>query len=605
MRSPTEPRFLAFIHRFLDRGPVIHILILMAFGFFAYGNAILHPFVHDDVVFILQNPNIGRWDNITDAFLRPAIPQIFQGLVTPYYRPVLEVIYRIEYAIFGFNAHGFHFFNLIIHAANGLILYALARRLFDKEIIALMIAAVFLVHPVQTEAVACVAGISNLACTFFMLISLYGYVRSVQAIGSPRIFWMVVAVGVFIVALLTKEQAVVLPAVCLMYEVLNKERQNVSSFLSRVGLMVLPLLGYLFLRQTLFGSFVSSVFENIAELKLRVLAMAGLFEMYGGLLFFPSGLHYYRSVDILAPYVSSWIILGMIVLLVYLCLRPLTGLNKKISFFGLAWFLLALGPVLNIIPLVNEYAFIAAAEHNLYFPMIGVLISAGAVANHYAPTFNHFLKVWARTLFIIGIMCLSVLTIAQNRYWQGEIPLFQRALTFEPQLGRVHILLAKAYFNEGRMDQAIQEFSFARDIMNGYVQKAATPKAKRFYKGLLKGIYSDSAQAYASKGDLKTSVEHYNLALEIDPQDSYIYTNRALSLIAVGDFKGGVADLQKALVLNPNNLLAANNLSICFIQQGDVSRARGLLESILLKDPGFTAARDNLDKLNKAQKTNP
>ena len=605
MRSPTEPRFLTFIYRFLDRGPVIHILILMALGLCAYGNAIFHPFVHDDVVFILQNPNIGRWDNISDAFLRPAIPQIFQGLVTPYYRPVLEVIYRLEYALFGFNAHGFHFFNLLIHIANGLLLYALVRRLFDKKIIALMIAAIFLVHPVQTEAVACVAGISNLACTLFMLMSLYGYVRSVQGIGSSRIFWMVVAVCVFMVALLTKEQAVVLPAVCLIYELLNKERRQVSPLLLRVGLMVLPLLGYLFLRQTLFGSFVSSIFENIAELKLRVLGIAGLIEMYGGLLLFPSGLHYYRSVDILAPYVSSWIILGMIILLVYLCLRPLTGLNKKISFFGLAWFLLALGPVLNIIPLVNEYSFIAAAEHNLYFPMIGFLISAGALTDHYAPALNHSLKVWAKTIFIVGIMCMSFLTCAQNRYWQGEIPLFQRALAFEPQLGRVHILLAKAYFKEGRMDQAIQEFAVARDIMNGYVRKCATLKAKRFYQGLLKGIYSDSAQAYASQRDLKASIENYNMALEIDPQDSYIYTNRALSLIAVGDLKGGMADLQKALALNPDNLLAANNLSICFIQRGDIPRARELLESILIKDPGFTAARDNLDKLNKAQKINP
>jgi tetratricopeptide (TPR) repeat protein len=468
-----------------------------------------------------------------------------------------------------------------------------------------MVAAVFLVHPVQTEAVACVSGISNLACAFFMLMSLYGYVRSAQGIGSSRISWMVVAVCVFMIALLTKEQAVVLPAICLIYEVLIRERRRVGSLLLRVGLMVLPLLGYLFLRQMLFGSFVSSVFENIAELKLRVLAIAGLLEMYGGLLLFSSGLHYYRSIDILAPYVSSWIILGMIILLVYLCLRPLTGLNKRISFFGLAWFLLALGPVLNIIPLVNEYSFIAAAEHNLYFPMIGFLVSAGAVTNYYAPVFNDFLKTWARIIFIIGIICLAFLTIAQNRYWQGEIPLFQRALAFEPQLGRVHILLAKAYFKEGRMDQAIQEFSTARDIMIGYVHKCTTPKAKKFYQGMLKGIYSDSAQAYASKRDLKASIENYNLALEIDPQDSYIYTNRALSLIAVGDLKGGMADLQKALALNPDNLLAANNLSICFIQQGDISGARGLLESILIKDPGFTAARDNLDKLNKAQKAGP
>lgn len=591
-----------FILRFLDRGQGGHILILIALGFLAYSNAIFHPFVHDDVVFILQNPNIGRWDNIGDAFLRPAIPQFFQGLVTPYYRPILEVIYRFEYALFGFNAHGFHFLNLFIHIANGLMVYALVRRFFAKNSFALMIAAIFLVHPVQTQAVACVAGISNLACTFFMLISLYGYIRSVQGMGSSRILWMFVSVSIFVIALLTKEQAVVLPAICLVYELWVRERRQAASILFRVGFMVLPLLGYLLVRQTLFGSFVFAIFENIAELKLRVLAIPGLIEMYAGLLLFPSGLHYYRSIDILAPYASSWVILGLIILLGYFCIRPLTGLNKKIAFFGLAWFVLALGPVLNIIPLVNEYSFVATAEHNLYFPIIGFLISAGALINHYASALTSVFKVWARAVLIVGILCLGALTFAQNRYWQGEIPLFQRALAFEPQLGRVHILLAKAYFKEGRMDHAIREFFIARDIMNAYVHKCVGQKAKRFYQGMLKGIYADSAQAYTMKQDLKASIEQYDLALELDSQDSYIYTNRALSLIAMGDMSAGILDLRKALNLNPDNLLAANNLSICMIQQGKISQARELLESILVKDPSFTAARDNLDKLNRAQR---
>lgn len=587
-----------FVRRFFDLSPGIHVLVLFVLGLCVYASAVFHPFVHDDVVFILQNPNIQRWDNIADAFLRPSIPQIFQGLVTPYYRPVLEVIYRLEYALFGFNAHGFHLFNVLVHLLNGAMVYALVQRLFGKAPIAFMISAVFLVHPVQTEAVACVAGISNLACALFMLTSLYGYVRWGQATGRAGGLWMTVAVFSFIIALFTKEQAVVLPFICLMYEGLMRQR-SAASIVARLAVLILPLAGYLILRQTLFGGFTSAIFENIGELKLRLLAIPGLIEMYAGLLIFPSGLHYYRSIDILAPYISSWIILALLIVLFFMIVRPLEAQHKKMALFGLAWFILALGPVLNIIPLVNEYSFIAAAEHNLYFPMIGFLILAAAVLNHYSTALDPA-KVALGVMAIVA--CLSVMAFTQNRYWRGEVPLFQRAVQFEPQLGRVRILLAKAYIKEGRIDEAIKEYGLAQEIMQSYARKAATPKSQRFYQGMLKGIYSDSAQAFAFKQDWKSSVRHYDLALEIDPGDSYLYSNRALSFIGDQHMELGIRDLQKALSLNPDNLLAANNLSICYIQKGETARAQELLEYILVRDPGFTAARENLMKLKVSVK---
>ena len=152
-----EPSSASHNRIFPLSGPAC-VVIIVLLGLLTYAGAVRHPFVHDDVVFILQNPFIARWDNIGDAFLNPSIPQSFHGLVTPYYRPLLEVVYRLEYALFGFNPYGFHFINVIVHIANGLLLWALLRRLLDDKAVAFLASVIFVVHPVQSEAVACGSG---------------------------------------------------------------------------------------------------------------------------------------------------------------------------------------------------------------------------------------------------------------------------------------------------------------------------------------------------------------------------------------------------------------------------------------------------------------
>ena len=72
-------------------------LALAVLGVIFYGPAAQYPFVHDDVVFIQANPDIGRWDNIADVFFHPGVNWGAGSIATPYYGPVLEVIYRLEY----------------------------------------------------------------------------------------------------------------------------------------------------------------------------------------------------------------------------------------------------------------------------------------------------------------------------------------------------------------------------------------------------------------------------------------------------------------------------------------------------------------------------
>ena len=144
--------------------PLLLYLALVAAGLIAFANAVGHPFVHDDLFLIVEDNDF----SLRNIFLYPSIFQKLLPGMKPYYRPLLSLVYTFEFRVFHLQAFFYHFVNILVHIANGLLLLTLLRRLTDKDVLSWLVALVFVVHPVQSEAVASVAGLSNLLFTFFV-----------------------------------------------------------------------------------------------------------------------------------------------------------------------------------------------------------------------------------------------------------------------------------------------------------------------------------------------------------------------------------------------------------------------------------------------------
>ncbi|MDE1920166.1 MAG: hypothetical protein KGJ09_03765 [Candidatus Omnitrophica bacterium] len=443
-------------------------LSLFFFGLLAFCNALRHPFVHDDVIFILRNPHIadlGHWYGAFQA------PKVAAGLNT-YYRPLLEVLYRLEYRLFGPHAFGFHLLNVIVHTVNGLLLFGLLEKLGFKRGAAWVVACIFLVHPVQTEAVSCISGISNLWMAMGVLLALHAYLNK----------WYAAALLCFVTACLGKEQALLFVPLVVVIDCW-RGRKDFRAW----GLFALAAGALLIGRRIVTGaSLLGAIMASPGELCLRLAAIPRDIGMYVRLIFFPYGLHYYRSTDILQPDGLAWTVLFMALLaILYVCKRWPAA--RGTLFLGLGWFLAALLPVLNIVPLVNEYSFILTPEHFLYLPIVGILIIAVAAG-------DHFLKSSARPLAGLVIITCLLLTWHQNTFWRSETALFERTLQFEPNFGRGHWLLAKAYYADGRPQLAQGHFKRAYAIFSAYARKAKSKPAKDFYLRYLKHISSDWSQ---------------------------------------------------------------------------------------------------------------
>src|SRR5206468_11784402 len=193
-------------------------VILFLLGMAAYFNSIFHPFVHDDIVFIQQNPNLSRWDHLAEIFIHSdSSPWPAGG--NPYYRPLLDVLYKVQYLFFGLNPYGFHFFNVLVHIANSILIFIVTRFFAANVSLAFLTASLFLIHPVQTESVACIAGISNLIYALAVLSSFLLYILARAKYGG-RYSVLIYALSLiyFTMALFFKEQAIVLPALILLFD---------------------------------------------------------------------------------------------------------------------------------------------------------------------------------------------------------------------------------------------------------------------------------------------------------------------------------------------------------------------------------------------------
>lgn len=575
--------------------------LLLILGLCAYLNAIGHPFVHDDWVFIVGNSELHRWDNIGEIFFRLTSPEGL-SLANPYYRPLLEIFSRIEYQIFGLNPYGYHFVNVLIHLANGVLLFFLLDGLLARRSLSWCAALLFVLHPVQSEAVAAVAGISNLLYTAVVLSAWLAYRRAEK-------FFYALSVGIYAPGLLVKEQVIILPVLLLLGELLFPVGgKGGGEAVRKIVPFLIVTAAYLFWRKIISGTAVTA-WNGSGELLLRLAAIPQTLLMDWRIVLFPHDLHYYRSVDILQPSAMPAVILLGVLAAAGLLLRrmakdssdvpdgPAASLSRC-AVFGLGFFLITILPVLNILPLIHEYSYIAAFEHFLYLPLAGLLIFWAAVVSFLLEKIqaeSSRRAVAAAMVAVVASVSLAA-TIHQNTFWRGDVPLFENALRYEPGLGRVHLLLGKAYYQDEQYPKAVEELQAAAGIMESYLTKVTNPEARSFYLGILKESRAALGHCLLATGDRMGALILFQQALELSPDDAAIHNDIGAVYIQLNNFEKGCEHFERA-AHDPANLSGQSNWAICLIQRGQRREAEDLLRKVLTVDPNFKAARQNLERL--------
>jgi len=178
-------------------GPFLVCLSLVAVVFLCFANALGNEFVFDDIYLVSVNKQIQSLD----------LPLLLRS-----YRPIRDISYAIDFAFWGQNPLGFHLTSILIHAANVLLVFALARRLTKDLVSATLTALIFAVHPIQTDAVTYISGRRDVLFALFYILAFHTYLTYYGSRWSVKtVAYFLLFLLLWMLSLLSKEMAVSLP----------------------------------------------------------------------------------------------------------------------------------------------------------------------------------------------------------------------------------------------------------------------------------------------------------------------------------------------------------------------------------------------------------
>ena len=406
--------------------------VIIVLGFIAYGSMLPSPFrVMDDRISIIDNPAIKSIQNIPTIFKEGYFHD------KSYYRPLINLTFMGEYQAFGLNSFFYNLDNLILHILNALLVILLVSRLTNNAAIGFWTGLLFVIHPVQWEAVCNVPGRAILLSAFFVLSS---FVLFLEYYKYRRGLFLILFLITFFLGLLCKESTGVLPFVVMAFLFVDKTYPWYQK-LKGLWPFFIGIAGYLSLRQylgitnvhqtsqpgILILGFVTFLRSVITDLRLFV---------------FPVGLHYDRCLSYMMSLrepqaLATCFFWATTLMTGIFCYRKIQPFIR----FLIVWFFIELFPVSQLVASIGVgVGRISTADHFLYLACIPVFIGM-VMAFQWIYEFNAkkgFIKTYFLKFLAGGFLAFLLLTaVEQSIYASNEYSMISRSLAFEPNNPRV------------------------------------------------------------------------------------------------------------------------------------------------------------------------
>jgi protein O-mannosyl-transferase len=514
-------------------------LFLIIATFAVYSNIYDNVMLFDDDLIIRLNTYLRSWDTLDQ--LLTSSTTAGAHIAGGFYRPVQTLLYFFIYQISGEQPFFYHLLNVLLHAANAGLGYRFALRLGLDPRAALLGMLIWTLHPLHTEAVTYMSGTADPLFVFFML---WGLNILFPEMTQRRI-WLCVLL--FVLAILSKETAVVFPAlvcVCLYYA--SERRLKIKTYAATWPLW---LIAFAFLAwrvsspdfdgperyANLYNMPEYATLKHYSEDPIsRFATFFATLPAYAVLLVWPVGLHMERAFplqdDLLAPLVLVGIamVLAATVWIVKTRDKPKQALS-----FGLLWFAVAHAPDTGILFPMNSLFL----EHWMYLPALGLFLGlAKWVVENLERLKQPFLTYSALGLAFASIVALSARTYDQNKLWHDPIVFYNNIFAYGVTSPRAHNNLAIAYTNAHDLPKAIEEYRRAIKEGDTYAEthynlalallslpdpQAQVPQAiielersieiePRFYRS-----YLTLAELYARTGDAAKAAAYRRKAQDI------------------------------------------------------------------------------------------
>ena len=529
-----------------------------AVAFLVYRPALDGDFVFDDRYL----PFLGR-----DAVNSPLSPWVGWN------RPVLMLSFWLQLRLFGQEPYSYHLANFLLHLANSALVFLIARRLADRAgesggrnaLLAGFGAALFLLHPLQTESVSYIASRSEaLSATFFLgsLAVFLGRRSEAVSFGNAAL-----ALALFGAAVVTKEHTAVLPALFLLTDYYWNPGFSLAGIKKNWRLHAPALLlgagGLVFVSRVLQRSDRTAGFRVQGMVWYEYFfTQCRVIWTYIRLYVLPAGQNLDPDIPISRGLVDHGAVIGLAGLTALAVAAWMWRKREPLASYGVLLFLLLLAPTSSIVPIRD-----LAAERRMYLPILGLILATIALARRWRAGAGALTAVVALAAFA---------TYQRNQVWAGSIPLWADTAAGSPSKVRPRFQLAFAYYEAGRCAEAAREFEAASKLerpnyellvdwglaldCDGQYEAAVDRVQRAAELERTAHVYAVLGMLHGKRGNREMAIEALAHAESIDKNYDMTYAYRGNLFFAANDFERAAAEFRRALSLNPSNPAAQQGL---------------------------------------------
>lgn len=542
------------------------------------------------------------------------IPSAFTGgyLYDTYYRPMVMISFIVDTAIAGQSPAMYHLTNLVLHLMVCFLVYVLLKKLTGEDFLSLILALIFSIHPVNLNAVSWIAGRNDLLLTLFTLLSFLFFIKYS---GENKNRFLLLSSFFYLLAMFSKETAVLIPIVILFYYLLVnnfKIRSVINRTLLIVFVFALPAIIYLVLR------FVLSPVKSTGEISLSAFSqnMNVPFE-YIAKMFYLFG---FSQLSMTNP---TLIILGAIISAVILLLVIFNkSIDKKMFLLGLIFFMLFVLPPLFVRMPASDGDF-NYIDCRFYLPFFGFLLIFAALIGSYK-----FSVVWKKknsktvltVIVSVFFVYLLIFNLTENQYYRNGKVFWSNVLNIYPERATYWMGLGYYYFDQKE-----------------YLKAAACAEKAISLKPEITEYYQKASLAYDKAGDLNRSNGLLEKLLVLDKNNTRNYLLLIRNNLRLGDYDRAVAyknDLEKLPIndlkkrgdayssaasyfiyshkydpaiellhkvayIQPDNSSHINDLGVCFYYTGRIDSAKIYFSEAVKLDPSNKEFQKNLHLVNR------
>ena len=533
----------------------------------AYSGTFSVPLLYDDKPTIVGNPTIRHWASV----LRPPNDSTAGG------RPVLNLSLALNYAVSGPAVWSYHALNLAIHILAGLTLFGIVRRTLVRRSgaaatpVAFSASLLWVLHPLQTEAVTYIVQRAESLMGLFYLLTLYCFIRGTDAAGRHPRLWYALCVASCALGTGTKEVMVSAPLVVLLYDrtfvagsfrEAFRRRPGVHAALASTWLLLAFLVVSSHGRGGTAGSGAGVGWWRYAL--TQVLAITD----YIRLSFWPHPLVFDYGTALARPGLGM---LACALLIAALAAATLWALARRpaAGFLGASFFAI-LAPSSSIVPIATE----PMAEHRMYLALIPIVTLV-------ALEIHRRLGRAALPVCVLLAACLGLAAARRNRDYSSEQAIWRDTVAKCPRNARAHVNLGAALLGEpGRLGDAIAQYEEALRLNPDDAE-----------------VHNDLGSVFLKvPGRLDDAIAQYEEALRLRPAYAEAHNNLGNAWAGVpGRLGDAVAQFEEALRLRPGDAEMHGNLGYVLSNvPGRLGDAIAQCEEAVRLDPGYPKAHKNL-----------